>query len=378
MTSTSFFSQLRKQIAKLGGSFNAHLHLDRSGTYAETLRILQDSGQTGSRSSLSLATKHSLIPLIHASDCYKPSLLADRVRGFLDQLIVDGTSRADTLVDCTADRVGLSAIETFLGLKEEYREVIDLRVAAYTPLGFKDSEPDRWKCFEQAAQMADFLAGLPERDDRSDYPDHIGYEESCRRLLSMSHQLAKPLHLHVDQKNLETERGAERALDVMTELGLPKLTADDEPLVWLVHMISSSAFDESRFAKLLADLVDHRVGVICCPSAAISMRQVRSLSAPTHNSIARVLEMLADGIPVRIGSDNIGDITSPAGTTDLIDELFVLCNALRFYDEPILAKMGAGVPLSDAECSRIQIHLENDQAEVLRAAGRQGQLRAVA
>lgn len=378
MTSTAYFTGLRERIAEYGGLFNAHLHLDRSGTYATTLRMLQESGQVASGSSLSLATKHSLIPLIHASECYRPKVLADRVRKYLDLLVADGTTRADTLVDCTADQVGLSAIETVLGLKQEYRESIDLRVAAYTPLGFKDSEPERWECFEQAALIADFLAGLPERDDRDDYPDHIGYDESCRRLLWLSHQTNKPLHLHVDQKNVATERGAERVLDMMTKLNLPRISTLDEPRVWLVHMISSAAFGELRFTNLLTKLVDHCVGVICCPSAAISMRQVRTLLVPTHNSIARVLEMLAAGIQVRIGSDNIDDITSPAGTTDLIDELFVLCNALRFYDDAILAKLGAGVRLSDAERERIQIHLKNDQAEIRRVADGLGHLQKAA
>jgi cytosine deaminase len=104
--------------------------------------------------------------------------------------------------------------------------------------------------------------------------------------------------------------------------------------------------------------VEHNVGVICCPSAAISMRQIRETMSPTFNSIARVLDMLAAGVQVRIGSDNICDITSPAGTPDLVDEIFVLCNAIRFYDLDILAKLGAGKSLSAEEISRIREHLE--------------------
>lgn len=375
MTSTSYFASLRDQIAKHGGLFNAHLHLDRSGTYFQTKRLLQDDGGGDCGSSISLAKKHSLIPLIHASDCYEPALLTDRVRTFLESLVAEGTTRADSLVDVTADRVGLSALEAFLKLKREFEGLIDFRVGAYSPLGFMDSEPDRWECLSEGAQIADFLGGLPERDDHVDYPDHIGFEESCRRVVMLCHQLGKPLHLHVDQKNLAVEDGAERALAVIADLGLSRTTAGGDPQIWFVHMISSSAFVESRFQELLAGLVEHGVGVICCPSAAISMRQVWPVSAPTHNSIARVLDMLAAGIPVRIGSDNVCDITSPAGTTDLMDELFMLCNAVRFYDEPILAKLGAGIPLSENERLRIQSHLDDDRVEVFRAAGLDRRLR---
>jgi hypothetical protein len=68
-----------------------------------------------------------------------------------------------------------------------------------------------------------------------------------------------------------------------------------------------------------------------------------------------------------VGSDNICDITSPAGTTDLAMELFVLANTIRFYDLEILAKLGAGLAPDAADRGRIIDHLERDAAEVRKA-----------
>lgn len=364
MNETPFFSALRSRISTLGGICNAHLHLDRAGTLDDTLRLLASADGPADRSALSLSAKHAIIPLIHASPCYDPPRLRARVADYLDMLVAAGTTRADTVVDTTTDRVGLSAVEACLDLKAAYRDQLDLRVGAYSPLGFKDAMPDRWALVEEGARIADFIGGLPERDDRTLYPDHIGYDESCRRLLSLSAELGKPLHLHVDQSNLATEDGAERAVQAAAALGLAATLTSAEPTVWLVHVISPSAYDESRFRHLADGIATHGMGVICCPSAAISMRQFRPVAAPTHNSIARVLELLAAGIPVRMGSDNICDITSPAGTTDLVQELFVLANAIRFYDLEILAKLGAGLPLDAADRRRISDHLERDAAEV--------------
>jgi hypothetical protein len=76
--------------------------------------------------------------------------------------------------------------------------------------------------------------------------------------------------------------------------------------------------------------------------------------------------LLAHGIPVRLGSDNICDICSPAGTTDLVWEVFVLCNAIRYYDEAVLASLAAGRPLSPAQAAAVKRHLEDDAAEVRR------------
>lgn len=347
-----------------GGLFNAHLHLCRSGTLDETEFLLAENSSDGI-SHLSLAKKHGIIPLIHAASSYDRENVRKRLEQYLDLMESAGTTRADTLVDVTTDRVGLSALEEFLRVKEERRKTLDLRVGAYTPLGFTDAEPERWTLVERAGEMADLIGALPERDDHALYPDHIGYEEACKRTLLLSERLGKPIHIHVDQKNDPNENGTEVILSIIDELGLTYPAG--EPMVWLLHVISPSTYDEARFNDLAAGLASKNIGVICCPSAALSMRQLRPLRTPTSNSIARVLELLAAGVQVRIGSDNICDITSPAGTPDLIDEFFVLSNAIRFYDIDILSKLAAGEPLDASDRDRVRKHLQLDAIEVERA-----------
>lgn len=363
---TPFFSDLRDRIQALGGVFNAHLHLDRSGTYHDTNELLNASTTGAETSYLSLSAKHSIIPTIHASHCYDDEELAKRVNGFLDLMVAAGTRRADTLVDVTSDRVKLSALNQFLEFKRTRQGTLNLQVGAYSPLGYKDSEPERWELLVEGAAIADFIGALPERDDQADYPDHIGFGEHCKRMLLLSHQLDKPLHIHVDQKNFPLEDGAERVIRIIRELGVSSPPTGQEPRIWLIHVISPSTYNEPRFHALLEAMVEHNIGVICCPSAAISMRQIRPVTTPTYNSIARVMDMLAAGIKVRVGSDNICDITSPAGTADMVDELFVLCNAMRFYDIEILAKLGAGLPLDPAEIAQVREHIKRDEAEVRR------------
>ena len=202
MDQTPFFRELGKAVASRGGLFNAHLHLDRAGTL-ETV---------AAKSSLSLASKHGLIPAIHESPEYEPEKLRARVEFYLDQIVLAGTVRAQTLVDVTADRVKLSALETFLKLKRTYSGKLDLQVGAYSPLGFKASEPERWELLLAGARAADFIGSLPERDDQIDYPDHIGFDEHCLRVIALSQELKKRIHIHVDQRNDPREDGTERVI----------------------------------------------------------------------------------------------------------------------------------------------------------------------
>ena len=314
-------------------------------------------------SSLSLSRKHAIIPLVHASECYEVGSLYARVEPFLLSMIEVGTARADTVVDTTCDRVGLTAIETFTHLKATYAGRIDLRIGAYSPLGFRDDEPQRWELLEEGAALADFIGLLPERDDTADYPEHMGFQESCRRGLSLAHRLGKQIHIHVDQANHCYESGAELVADIAESMGLG-LPAVEEPLIWLIHVISPSAYDEERFDRLARKLAALNIGVICCPGAALSMRQYRPFSTPTHNSIARVLEFVAAGVQVRLGSDNVCDITSPMGTVNLMDEVRSLGDATRYYDVDFLARMAAGLRPDAPGLESLRSHLAENQVSV--------------
>ena len=338
--------------------FNAHLHLDRAGTYEATVELMKGSAVRDA-AALTIPGKHAIIPMIHDSPLYEPNNLKARVSRYLDSFIHYGTTRADTVVDTTLDRVGVSALEAFQTLKSDYRGRLDLQIGAYSPLGFRDDDPARWKLLLQGAELADFIGLLPERDDKEMYPDHIGFKESCRRGISLALEQGKKIHIHVDQANHVSEHATEDVIEVMREIGAD--IPAHEPDVWLIHVISPSTYKEDRFQRLVHDLAELNVGIITCPSAAISMRQYRGLSSPTFNSIARVLEFLAAGVQVRIGSDNICDITSPMGTTDLLDEVFVLSNAIRFYDTEVLSKMAAGVALDLKDIERVKEHISEDQ-----------------
>jgi cytosine/adenosine deaminase-related metal-dependent hydrolase len=349
-------------ITELGGIHNAHLHLDRAGTIKQKY-MAGASIQPFENSHISLAKKHSLISILHDGLAYDLQDLSERINYYIDEMVSVGTSRADTAVDVTCDRVKLSALKVICEVKRRRKNEINLHIGAYSPFGFKDSEPERWDLLLEGAEIADFVASLPERDDTNYYPSHIGFHEHCKRMLFLSQQIDKPIHIHVDQRNEPSENGTETIIQLVKE-NEAQYSRVGEPMVWLVHVISPSTYSEARFKELVKGLVTYNIGVICCPSAAIGMRQLRPLRTPTYNSIARILEMLAAGVHVRLGSDNIADICSPSGTPDLTDEIFILSNAIRFYHIGILAKLASGVRLNSKDRQLIKQHLYNNDLEI--------------
>ena len=356
-----FREHLEKRVAALGGLHNAHLHLDRAGTLAARYWSGPDD-ELVDVASLSLSTKHGMIPSLHEGAAYDPADLAERVNRYLDWMVAVNTRCAETVVDVTTDRVGLSAIRTLHEIKRSRAGEIDLRLGAYSPLGFCDSEPERWSLLESALEYADFIGSLPEVDDHRRNPDHIGFEPHLERMLSLAASCGKEVHVHLDQLNHPNENGTETLVSLLGRLGW-QADAADHPTIWAIHVISPSTYDEDRFQSLVERLLEYRVGVICCPSAALGMRQLRQAPTPAWNSIARVLDFLAAGIPVRLGNDNMDDICSPSTGADLFEEVFLLSAALRFYRIDVLARLAAGQPLNDAERDAVRQHLAADARE---------------
>lgn len=367
---TPFFKELEKAMIKMGGGFNAHLHLDRYGTLDPRYMAHCDH-KILDNSHISLHRKHSLITRIHSGPAYEESDLRRRVNEALEMMVATGTRRADTMVDVTNDGLGMSAMKLLIDIKEQWKGDIDLRVAAYSPFGFRDDDPERWSLFCEATDVADFIGALPEADDTDEYPEHIGFTEHCRRILELGKKHGKSVHVHTDQRNEPSEVGTEKLIEAVRNYGAPR-SEDGEPMVWAVHMISPSTYDEPRFQRLVDGLVENNIGVICCPSAAIGMRQIRAINTPTFNSIPRVLELIDAGVWVRLASDNIADICSPSTTADLADEVFMLSAALRFYNVDILARLAAGQKLNDKERGMIRQHLRQDAIEVEKVLKQQG------
>jgi len=344
-------------VQKYGGYFNAHTHLDRANT-VEKQYLEHVSINPIEASSYPLSVKQHMTGDLHRGIAYQLDDLERRMRNQLEIMHQLGTARVASFIDTTADNVKLSALDVALKLKEEFREKLVFEVAAYPIFGFKENRPERWEIFLEAVKKADFIGSLPERDDRS---THIGYDEHLKKLLKVAQEYNKPIHVHVDQGNDPRENGTETLIDSVRFLMDKKYFSAEEPFVWAVHAISPSSYGDERFNKMVDGLLKYNIGVICCPAAAISMRQLRPLKTPTHNSIARVLEMIEAGVKVRVGTDNIADVFIPSGTPDMKMEMLLLSHATRFYQPDILAKIAAGAKLTAMDREIVHRTLEQDR-----------------
>lgn len=352
--------QVLERIAEHGGVRNRHGHFDRAYTLRpQYLQHLEITPLEASK--LPLSAKQNLVGDLHRGPAYKEDDFRGRMTYAFRLQKAYGVTHIDTNIDATPDlpEGGLLAIRVALELKEQFvKEGVTIRVAPTPIFGLFKSDSKhkrtRLEVFKEAAGMCDYLSLLPEKDgsaNSTDEDEEIRFKRHIRTGLELGCELGKEVQFHLDQMNVPEEAGTEYLLDVLKVVDQPKLGS--EPSVWVIHMISPSAYSEDRFARLLDRLLRHNVGVIVCPSAALSMRQLRSLDGPIHNSIARILELIKAGVPIRMGTDNIEDVFVPQGDGDMLTEIKIAGHAVRMAAPSIWAKLATGTPLTKVDIATV-------------------------
>ncbi|MCX6779991.1 MAG: amidohydrolase family protein [Candidatus Magasanikbacteria bacterium] len=304
---------LLADIKKRGGFANCHAHIDKAFYITKPGLKL---------SMVDMETKW------HMSDKIKKNSsqaeIADRIRCGLDILVDQGVKATVSFMDAY-DAVGHKSIDAAVQVNKEYKNKIKF-LTITQPLGGLN-DPKARALYEEITAKADIAGGLPSKDRPND-------NKNFDHLFSIAKNLDKPIHVHIDQENNPRERDTEKLIKYTIKHGY-------QGRVVAIHAISPSAHPKKYREKIYKQLAAADISVVVCPSAALSMRALDQYQAPVHNSIANVPEMLAAGVTVGLGSDNIADFYQPFVDGDMWTELRMLMEACRYYDFDQLAKIAS-------------------------------------
>ncbi|MCA9459664.1 MAG: hypothetical protein KC550_03900 [Nanoarchaeota archaeon] len=353
-----------------GKGFNiAHLHLDR--VFTDTDKYY-NVGAASQISSLTLKDKQNHIDTLN--HVYDRDNLTQRMTKAINLFVKLNVKEISSFINIGENlkEDGLIALNVANELKEQYKEKIKFNIGAYPMFGFRNDRPERLELLKEAIKSADFIGMLPERDCFKYYGasrEHIGFRDSITLGLKLAIENEIPIHFHIDQQNSIHERGTEtlaNIIDYNTDIRneIKKRKNNKEPFVWAVHSISPACYERNRFDDLAQRMGYYNIGLITCPSAAISMRQRANETSPTHNSIADVIGYLANNVHVRVGIDNIGDIFLPMTSPNPITELESLANSIRYYDPEVLECLMSGEKLNTGLVKRVIDHRENYFSEI--------------
>lgn len=288
-----------------------HLHLDKSKIINKNLLI---------QSQVHMKEKWYLMRDIKKN--YTEKDMKNRMLQSTNYLIEQNCKKMRTFIDID-NIVQLKNLYISLDLKKYLKNYnIDLQIGTQLLEGL-DSQKNL-DLFNIASKKCDFIGCLPSRD--------INPEKHLDIVFAKASELNKDVEAHLDQCNIPSEYETEMFCDYVEKYNY-------QGKARAIHCVSLSCHPIEYQKKICKRLKDLNIGVIICPSAAISMTQHNEYNTPTHNSIAPVKLMSDYNVNIGLGVDNIEDIFMPFCDGNLEFELRLLAEACRIYDIDILKKI---------------------------------------
>ena len=242
-----------------------------------------------------------------------------RMFSTINKLYLQNCRKMRTFIDVDST-VGLKPIETALKVKEIWKEQgVDLQIGTQPLEGLET--PENIKLFEKACSMTDFIGCLPSRDKNP--------QEHLDIVFSTALTENKHVEAHLDQCNIPIEKETELFCDYVEKYKYYGRART-------VHSISLACHPIEYQNEIAKRMYDNKMGVIICPSAAISMTQHGEYNAPIHNSIGPVNVFLKNNVNIGLGIDNIEDIFMPFCDGSFEFELRLMAESCRLYDPKVL------------------------------------------
>ena len=302
----------------------------REGVHHLTLRdgsvaSIAVSGQTGEASWLALPgliNLHAHADRAYAATSFRPRSFSDalaaaararadftvsdvrrRARHFFERSISHGVTRIRTHTDVDPV-VELRSMEGVFAARADVTGRLDVDIIAFSTSRNDLADMDSVLRLKRAVELEpDFLGAS--LNASSDAP------RALAALLDLAEQTGLPVDLHVDE-HLEPGRMlANDVADAVMARGL-------QGRVTLSHLCALSTLDASAGHGLIERIARAGITVIALPETNLFL-QDRANGTPLRRGITLVHELLAAGVQVRFGTDNVRDWFFPFGDGDMLD-----------------------------------------------------------
>jgi cytosine deaminase len=228
--------------------------------------------------------------------------------------VAQGTGLIRSHVDVCDPR--LTALRALLELREEMRDVVDLRLIAFPQDGIL-SFPNGKELMREAMRLGcDVIGGIPHYEwTREDGVDEVHF------LFDLAKETGAPIDLHCDETDDEQSRFIEVVAARTIRDGM-------EDRVVAGHTTAMGSYNDAYAFKLLQILKRARVTIIANPLDNIVL-QGRFDTYPKRRGMTRVKELDAAGINVACGHDSIMDPWYPLGRGSMLDAVSMLVHVAQ-------------------------------------------------
>jgi cytosine deaminase len=292
----------------LPGLVNLHAHADRAYTVQSFRpRSFADA----------LAAAATARAAFTAAD------VTTRATRLFERSLAHGVTRIRTHTDVDPI-VELRSMEGVLAAKQKMAGRLDVDVIAFATSKNDLADARALDHLQHAVAMGANLIGAS-LNASADPP------RALEALLDLAERSGLPVDLHLDE-HLEPDRMlSELVAEAVIARGL-------RGRVTLSHVCALAALDVAAAGKLIDKFARAGVTVVALPTANLFL-QDRGTASPLRRGVTRVRELMAAGVPVRCGTDNVRDWFFPLGDGDML-ETALLATIAAHLDDPA-ALLGA-------------------------------------
>ncbi|MCZ2113246.1 MAG: amidohydrolase family protein [Anaerolineae bacterium] len=213
------------------------------------------------------------------------------------------------------DQTGqLRLLQGNLAVRERFREVIDIQLIAFPQMGMtRDPEVIdlMWQAMDQGA---DVVGGMPHAErDMDDAARHIELAFD----MAVAHDA--DVDMHID----ETDDPAWYSLELLAE---ETIRRGWQGRVTAGHCCAMSAWDDALAERVIGKVAEAQLNVITIAPINL-MLQGRGDKHPKRRGIARVKELMAAGVNVSCGQDDLQNMFYSYGNMDPLEVAFVAAHA---------------------------------------------------
>jgi cytosine/creatinine deaminase len=238
----------------------------------------------------------------------KPTLTVDnyieRALKYCDMAVAKGILAIRSHVDTSDPR--LLAVEALLDVKKRVADRIDLQLVAFPQDGVQRSQGGR-ENLERALDMGvDVVGGIPHFERTMSEG-----AASVKLLCEIAAARGKMVDMHCDESDDPHSRHIETLAFEAQRLGLQGRVTGS-------HCTSMHSMDNYYASKLIPLIAESGVSVIANPLVNIHL-QGRHDTYPKRRGMTRVPELMAAGVTVAFGHDDVQDPWYPLGSGDMLE-----------------------------------------------------------
>lgn len=304
---------------------NPHLHLCK----VHTRQMMDDEALTGYHAEGMGKAMTTIELAARVKEKYDESWIIKNVRRALAQAALHGNTHIRAFADVDS-KARLEGMKALIRAREEFKGIVEVQVCAFAQDGLA-REPGASELMHQAMQMgADVVGGIPWIEyTEADIQNHV------REIFDLAQEFNKDVSMLVDDAG---DTGL-RSLEVMA---VEAIKRGWQGRALAHHARAMQLYPQPYFQKIAALLKRSQMAVVSDPH-----------TGPLH---ARVKELLAEGVTVCLGQDDVSDGYYPFGRNNMLEVAFLAAHLLWMTTQRELETLYNMVTVDAARAMNVQEH----------------------